>query len=54
MDFSFTEEEVARAAMQIMAGEGYLSNNKIEACFRDTRFGPVAGDTSEVLRMRIA
>lgn len=47
-------EEVARAAMQIMAGEGYLSNNKIEECFRDARFGPVAGDTSEVLRMRIA
>ncbi len=47
-------EVVAREAMQIMAGEGYLAGNEIEECFRDARFGPVAGETSECLRMRIA
>jgi len=47
-------EEVARSAMQIAAGEGFLSGNELEACFRDARFGPVSGETSEVLRMRIA
>jgi alkylation response protein AidB-like acyl-CoA dehydrogenase len=47
-------EVVAREAMQIMAGEGYMAGNEIEECFRDARFGPVAGETSECLRMRIA
>ena len=47
-------EVVAREAMQIMAGEGYWAGNEIEECFRDARFGPVAGETSECLRMRIA
>lgn len=47
-------EEVARSAMQIAAGEGFLSGNELEACFRDARFGPVFGATSEGLRMRIA
>ncbi len=47
-------EEVAKTAMQIMAGDGYLTENLIEECFRDARFGPIAEETSEVLRMRIA
>jgi alkylation response protein AidB-like acyl-CoA dehydrogenase len=47
-------EEVARSAMQIAAGEGFLSGNILEECFRDARFGPAAGETSEVLRMCIA
>jgi alkylation response protein AidB-like acyl-CoA dehydrogenase len=47
-------ETVAKEAMQIMAGEGFLAGNIAEECFRDARFGPVSGDTSEVLRMRIA
>jgi len=47
-------EEVARGAMQIAALDGYLGNNALEAGYRDARFGPVAGETSEVLRMRIA
>jgi alkylation response protein AidB-like acyl-CoA dehydrogenase len=47
-------EEAARTAMQIMAGDGYLTENLIEQCFRDARFGPIAEETSEVLRMRIA
>jgi alkylation response protein AidB-like acyl-CoA dehydrogenase len=47
-------EEVARSAMQIAGGQGFLSGNVLEACFRNARFGPVAGETSEVLRLRIA
>jgi alkylation response protein AidB-like acyl-CoA dehydrogenase len=47
-------ETVAREAMQIKAGEGFLAGNTAEECYRDARFGPVSGDTSEVLRLRIA
>jgi alkylation response protein AidB-like acyl-CoA dehydrogenase len=47
-------EEVARGSMQIAALDGYLGSNALEAGIRDARFGPVAGDSSEVLRMRIA
>lgn len=47
-------ETVAREAMQITGQEGYVTGNEIEECFRDARFGPVAGETSECLRMRIA
>ncbi len=47
-------EEVARGSMQIAALDGYLGNNALEAGYRDARFGPVAGESSEVLRMRIA
>ncbi len=47
-------EEVARGAMQIAALDGYLGNNVLEKGYRDARFGPVAGESSEVLRMRIA
>ncbi len=47
-------ESVAQEAMQIMAGEGFLAGNAVEECYRDARFGPISGDTSEVLRLRIA
>jgi alkylation response protein AidB-like acyl-CoA dehydrogenase len=47
-------EEVARGSMQIAALDGYLGDNPLEAGYRDARFGPVAGESSEVLRMRIA
>jgi alkylation response protein AidB-like acyl-CoA dehydrogenase len=47
-------EEVARGALQIMGPEGYLAGHDGEECFRDARLGPVAGESSEVLRMRIA
>lgn len=47
-------EEVARGAMQIAALDGYLGSNALETGYRDARFGPVAGESSEVLRMRIA
>jgi alkylation response protein AidB-like acyl-CoA dehydrogenase len=47
-------EEVTRGAMQITALDGYFGEAGIEVQFREARFGPVAGETSEVLRMRIA
>ena len=47
-------EEVARGSMQIAALDGYLGSNALETGYRDARFGPVAGESSEVLRMRIA
>lgn len=47
-------EEAARGAMQIAALDGYLGSNALETGYRDARFGPVAGESSEVLRMRIA
>jgi alkylation response protein AidB-like acyl-CoA dehydrogenase len=47
-------EEVARGSMQIAALDGYLGSYALEAGYRDARFGPVAGESSEVLRMRIA
>lgn len=47
-------EEVTRGSMQIAALDGYLGRNTLEAGYRDARFGPVAGESSEVLRMRIA
>jgi alkylation response protein AidB-like acyl-CoA dehydrogenase len=47
-------EEVARGALQIMGPDGFLAGNEAEVCFRDARLGPVAGESSEMLRMRIA
>jgi alkylation response protein AidB-like acyl-CoA dehydrogenase len=47
-------EEVTRGAMQITALDGYFGEAGIEVQFREARFGPVAGESSEVLRMRIA
>jgi butyryl-CoA dehydrogenase len=47
-------ETVAKEAMQIMAGEGFLAGHPVEECYRDARFGPVSGETSEVLRIKIA
>jgi alkylation response protein AidB-like acyl-CoA dehydrogenase len=47
-------EEITRGAMQITGLDGYLGAAGIEALYRNARFGPVAGDSSEVLRLRIA
>lgn len=47
-------EEVTRGAMQITALDGYFGEAGIEVQFREARFGPVAGESSEVLRLRIA
>jgi alkylation response protein AidB-like acyl-CoA dehydrogenase len=47
-------ETMAKEALQIMGGEGFLAGHSLEECYRDARFGPVSGDTSEALRLRIA
>jgi alkylation response protein AidB-like acyl-CoA dehydrogenase len=47
-------EEVARAAMQVLAGRGFLSGNPVEQAYRDAKFAALAGTTSGVARMQIA
>ena len=47
-------EKVASMAMQIMAGQGYLSGNIMERGYRDAKYAAVAGTTSERARMAIA
>jgi acyl-CoA dehydrogenase len=47
-------ESVANMAMQIMAGQGYLSGNVVERAYRDAKYAALAGTTSEIARMSIA
>ena len=47
-------ENVAGKAMQVMAGEGYVLGNPVERGFREAKYAPVAGTTSELSRMKIA
>ena len=47
-------ETVTGLAMQIMAGQGYISGNAVEQGFRDAKYAALAGTTSEISRMGIA
>jgi alkylation response protein AidB-like acyl-CoA dehydrogenase len=47
-------ERVASLAMQIAAGEAYLSGNLLERGYRDAKYAAIAGTTSELARMAIA
>jgi len=47
-------ERVASLAMQIAAGEAYLSGNLVERGYRDAKYAAIAGTTSELARMAIA
>ena len=47
-------ERVATAAMQILAGQGYVSGNSVERGYRDAKYAGLAGTTIEVCRMAIA
>jgi alkylation response protein AidB-like acyl-CoA dehydrogenase len=47
-------ERVASMAMQILAGQGYVTGNVVERGYREAKFASVAGTTSEVARMAIA
>jgi alkylation response protein AidB-like acyl-CoA dehydrogenase len=47
-------EQVTGLAMQIMAGQGYVSGNPVERGFRDAKFAAISGTTSEKARMAIA
>lgn len=51
---SEASEKVAAMALQIMSGHGYVSGNPIERAFRDSKYGALAGTTSERARMQIA
>ena len=47
-------EKIAGLALQIMAGQGYVSGNTVERGYRDAKYAALAGTTSEVSRMNIA
>jgi alkylation response protein AidB-like acyl-CoA dehydrogenase len=47
-------EEVARSAMQILAGRGFMAGNPAERAYRDAKLAALAGTTSGVARMQIA
>lgn len=47
-------EKTSSLALQILAGEGYVSGNPVEKGFRDAKYAALAGTTSEVSRMNIA
>ncbi|MFH1134622.1 MAG: acyl-CoA dehydrogenase [Pseudomonadota bacterium] len=47
-------ETTANLAMQIMAGQGYVSGNAVERGYREAKYAALAGTTSELSRMAIA
>ncbi len=47
-------EQVAAAAAQILAGQGFVSGNPVEQAYRDAKYFGLAGTTNEVARMAIA
>jgi alkylation response protein AidB-like acyl-CoA dehydrogenase len=47
-------EKIAGLALQIMAGQGYVSGNTVERGYRDAKYAALAGTTSEISRMNIA
>ncbi len=47
-------EQVASMAMQIVAGHGYVAGNRVEQAYREAKYAPIAGTTSELARMAIA
>ena len=49
-----SSEITANLAMQIMAGQGYVSGNPVERGYRDAKYAAMAGTTSELSRMAIA
>ena len=47
-------EKVASMAMQVLAGQGYLSGNVVERSYREAAYAGLAGATSGLCRMAIA
>lgn len=47
-------EQVAAAAAQILAGQGFVTGNPVEQAYRDAKYFGLAGTTTEVARMAIA
>ena len=47
-------EKVSSLAMNVWAGQGYLSGNPVEQAYRESKYIGLAGTTTEVSRMAIA
>ncbi len=47
-------EQIAGMAMQVMAGQGYVTGNPVEVGYREAKYAALSGTTSEVSRMSIA
>ena len=47
-------EEVSSKAIQVISKQGFIAGSIAEECYRDAKFGQIAGQTSEMLRMKIA
>jgi alkylation response protein AidB-like acyl-CoA dehydrogenase len=48
-----TAERVASAALQIMAGTGFVSGNAAERAYRCAKYGQIAGTSTEIARVQI-
>ena len=46
--------DVAREAVQIMGGYGYMQEYQVERCMRDAKLFEIGGGTSEIQKMIIA
>ena len=46
-------EQVAAKAMNILGGSGFLSGNPVEQAFRCSKYGQIAGTSTEISRVRI-
>lgn len=46
-------EKVASQALQILSGQGFFTGNRAEYAFRCTRYGQIAGTSSEIARVKI-
>ncbi len=46
-------EQVASIAMKILGGFGYIAGNPVEQAFRCTKYGQIAGTSTEISRVKI-
>jgi alkylation response protein AidB-like acyl-CoA dehydrogenase len=46
-------EQVASESMKILGGAGYIVGNDVEQAFRCTKYGQIAGTSTEIARMKI-
>jgi alkylation response protein AidB-like acyl-CoA dehydrogenase len=46
-------EKVSGSALQILSGEGYLSGNAAERAYRCSKYGQIAGTSTEIARVKI-
>jgi alkylation response protein AidB-like acyl-CoA dehydrogenase len=46
-------ERVSGSALQILSGEGYISGNAAERAYRSSKYGQIAGTSTEIARVKI-